>query len=123
MTTFMKHSNDQSHVGSISRGSAKIDPYTKAALKFDDANQIQKNIKRTSAAIKILCTGQGKQLTKFIYDTPDPFTNMTELEKEYCKRDVANTLKCFDNLLMKQRLNDSVNKEISRQFGKDGRRK
>ena len=127
MTTFIKESNNQIHVGPIPRGSAKMDPYTKAALKFDDTNQIQKTVKRQATVNKFLCTGQGRKIARsivdHIYGAPIQVNSMTEWEKEYCKRDVADTFKCYDNLFLKERLNDSVNKEIARRFGKDGKQK
>ena len=137
MTTFSNQSNDKINVDNIPRGSAKMDPYTKSALTMDAVKQVERTIKRKP--IFSITSGLGgvhdriaKDILNHIYGSPTPVNSMTEWEKAYCEKDVEDTLKCIGSFfpedrltdfVLKQRLNESVNKEITRQFGKDGKRK
>ena len=116
MTTFMKQFNNQIHVGAAPRGSAKMDPYTKAVLTIDAVKQVEKTVKRKPGA------QFAKDICNHIYGAPPIIVDMTlnqaaEAMKEYY---AASQL---DDLYLKKHLNESVNKEISRQFRKDGKRK
>ena len=128
MTTFMKQFNNQIHVGCTPRGSVNMDPYTKAALTIDAIKQVEKTVKRKPNNSVMLNERQfemAKDIANHIYGAPIPVNSMTEGEKEYCKNDAAATLKIIgrDDFFLKQVLNASVNEEIAKQFGKDGKRK
>lgn len=136
MTTFSNQSNDKIHVDNIPRGSAKMDPYTKSAMSIDAAKQVEKTIKRKP----IVASGLGgvhnrrtRDIFNHIYGATTPPDRVSEWEKAYCEKDTdtpkgvldiffPEDLKLYD-LYLKQRLNESVNKEIARQFRKDGKRK
>ena len=136
MTTFSNQSNDKIHVDNIPRGSAKMDPYTKSAMSIDAAKQVEKTIKRKP----IVASGLGgvhnrrtRDIFNYIYGATTPPDRVSEWKKAYCEKDTdtpkgvldiffPEDLKLYD-LYMKQRLNESVNKEIARQFRKDGKRK
>lgn len=137
MTTFMSQYDYKSNADHIPRGPSKMDHYTKSALTIDAVKQVERIIKRKP--IFSIASGVGgvhdriaKDILNHIYGSPTPVNSMTELEKAYCKKDVEDTLKCIGSFfpedrltdfVLKQRLNESVNKEISQQFVKDGKRK
>lgn len=138
MTTFSNQSNDKIHIDNIPRGSAKMDPYTKSAMSIDAAKQVEKTIKRKP--IVAISSGLGgvhnrrtRDIFNHIYGATTPPDRVSEWEKAYCEKDVEDTLRCIGvffpedlklyDLYLKQRLNESVNKEIARQFRKDGKRK
>ena len=137
MTTFSNQSNDKIHVDNIPRGSTKMDPYIKSAMSIDAAKQVEKTIKRKP--IFAIASGLGgvhneisRDILNHIYGATTPADSVLELEKAYCEKDVEDTLRCIGvffpedrltDFYLKQRLNESVNKEITQQFGKDGKLK
>lgn len=137
MTTFMGQSDYKSHADHIPRGSSKMDPYTKSALTIDAVKQVERTIKRKPifSITSGLCGVHdriAKDILNHIYGSPTQVNSMTELEKAYCEKDIEDALKFIGSFfqedrltdfVLKQRLNESVNKEITRQFGKDGKRK
>lgn len=132
MTTFSEQPNDKIHVDNIPRGSAKMDPYTKSAMSIDAVKQVEKTIKRkpiflTTSGLGGVHNGIARDIFNHIYGATTPADRVSEWEK-----DVEDTLRCIGvffpedrltDFYLKQRLNESVNKEITRQFGKDGKRK
>ena len=137
MTTFSNQSNDKIHVDNIPRGSAKMDPYTKSAMSIDAAKQVEKTIKRKpifaiASGLGGVHNGIARDIFNHIYGATTPADRLSECEKAYCEKDVEDTLRCIGvffpedrltDFYMKQRLNESVNKEITQQFGKDGKLK
>ena len=135
MKTFSDHSNDKIHVDNIPSGSAKMDPYTKSAMSIDAAKQVEKTIKRKP----IVASGLGgvhnrrtRDIFNHIYGATTPTDCMSECEKAYCEKDVEDSLRYIGvsfpedrltDFYLKQRLNESVKKEIIKQFGKYGKRK
>lgn len=127
MATFMSQSDYKSHADHIPRGSSKMDPYTKSALTMDDVKQVEITIKRKPifSITSGLCGVHdriAKDILNHIYGSPTTVNSMTELEKAYYEKDVEDTLKCIGpffsedritDFVLKQRLNESVNKEIT----------
>lgn len=137
MTTFSNQPNDKIHVDNIPRGSAKMDPYTKSAMSIDAVKQVEKTIKRKpifaiAGGLDGAHGGIARGIFNHIYGATTPADHVSEWEKAYCQKDIEDTLRCIGvffpedqltDFYLKQRLNESVNKEIARQFGKDGKRK
>ena len=137
MTTFSNQSNDKIHVDNIPSGSAKMDPYTKSAMSIDVAKQVEKTIKRKpifaiASGLGEVHNGIARDIFNRIYVATTPADSVSELEKAYCEKDVEDTIRCIGvffpedrltDFYLKQRLNESVNKEITQQFGKDGKLK
>ena len=133
----MENENDKINVDNIPRGSAKMDPYTKAAMSIDAVKQVEKTIKRKTifsiaSGLGGVHNGIARDISNHIYGATTPDDCLSELEKAYCEKDVEDTLRCIGvffpedrltDFCLKQRLNESVNKEITQQFGKDGKRK
>lgn len=137
MTTFSDQPNDKIHVDNIPHGSAKMDPYTKSAMSIDAVKQVEKTIKRKpifaiTSGLGGVNNGIARDIFNHIYGATTPPDRVSEWEKAYCEKDVEDTLRCIGvffpedrlaDFYLKQRLNESVNKEITRQFRKDGKRK
>nr|DAU25908.1 MAG TPA: hypothetical protein [Caudoviricetes sp.] len=137
MTTFSDQPNDKNHVDNIPRGSAKMDPYTKSAMSIDAVKQVEKTIKRKpifaiTSGLGGVNNGIAGDIFNHIYGATTPDDRVLEWAKAYCKKDVEDTFRCIGvffpedrltDFYLKQRLNESVNKEITRQFRKDGKRK
>lgn len=137
MTTFSNHPNYKIHVDNIPRGSAKMDPYTKSAMSIDAVKQVEKTIKRkpifaVTSGLGGVNNGIARDIFNHIYGATTPADCVSELEKAYCEKYVEDTLRCIGvffpedrltDFYLKHRLNESVNKEITQQFGKDGKRK
>lgn len=137
MTTFSNQSNDKINVDNILRGLAKMDPYTKSAMSIDAAKQVEKRLKEKQifaieSGLGGVHNGIARDIFNHIYGDKTPADFVSELEKAYCEKDVEDTLRCIGvffsedrltDFYLKQRLNESVNKEITQQFGKDGKRK